>query len=72
MTLNNDLDEIIEREYKKSFEILEEIIEDIKRKYGIDYKIPELEISGGSHSFAAGYSKSENKIIFSKKPLKWQ
>jgi hypothetical protein len=70
MTLNNDLDEIIEREYKKAFEILEEIIEYIKRKYGIDYKIPELEISRGRHSFAAGYSKSENKIIFFKETIK--
>jgi len=70
MTLNNDLDKIIEDEFEKAFEILEEIIEYIKRKYGIDYKIPELEISRGRHSFAAGYSKSENKIIFFKETIK--
>ena len=70
MTLNNDLDKIIEDEFEKAFEILKEIIEYIKRKYGIDYKIPELEILGGRHSFAAGYSKSENKIIFFKETIK--
>jgi hypothetical protein len=67
---NLNLDEIIEDEFEKAFEILEEIIEYIKRKYGIDYKIPELEISRGRHSFAAGYSKSENKIIFFKETIK--
>jgi len=67
-----NLNEIIESEYKKAFEILDKlgIIEYIKREYKIDYKIPELEISKDNPKFFGEYSKSENKITISKKSIK--
>ena len=65
-----NLDEIIESEFEKAFEILEEIIEYIKRKYGIDYKIPELKMVEDGHSYIGEYSEIENKISFFKKSIK--
>jgi len=67
LPLKDSLDKIIKREYKKAFEILDElgIIEYIK----IDYKKPKLEILEDDSSFTGEYSKSENKIIFSKKSI---
>jgi len=65
-----NLDKIIEDEFEKAFEILEEIIEYIKRKYGIDYKIPELKMVEDGHSYIGEYSEIENKISFFKKSIK--
>ena len=68
----DDLDKIIEREYKKAFEILDKygIIEYIKREYKIDYKKPKLKILEDEHLFKAMYSPTKNKIIFSKGSIK--
>lgn len=68
-SLNDDLDKIIENEYKTTFEILNKlgIIKYIENNYKINYKEPELEISEDIPSIIWGYSRSKNKIIFSKK-----
>ena len=67
MVLDDDLDEIIESEYKRAIEILDELgmIEYLESKYGINYKVPELEIVEDG-PFIAKYSNSKKKIIFSK------
>jgi hypothetical protein len=73
LPLKDDLDKIIEREYEKAFEILDElgIIEYIKSNYGIDnYKKPELEILEDESSFVGDYVPFLNQIIFSKKFIK--
>ena len=72
LPLKDDLDKIIERKYEETFEILEElgIIEYIKRKYKMDYEIPELEILEDEPRFIGKYIPSENKIIFSKEGIK--
>ena len=69
---NDDLDKIIEKEFKKAIKNLRKfgIIEYIERKYGINYIEPELEILEelkGKPSTAAEYSLPENKIRISKK-----
>jgi hypothetical protein len=66
-----NLDKIIEDEYEKAFESLRkfEIIEYIKRKYGINYKEPKLEIAEDDPSIIGGYSEFENEITFSKKSI---
>jgi len=69
---NLNLDEIIEREYKKAIKSLLKfkIIEYIERKYGIDYKIPELEIVDDDDPLIIGkYLSLENKIRISKKSI---
>jgi hypothetical protein len=68
LPLKDDLDKIIESEYKKAFEILDElgIIGYIK----IDYKKSKLKILEGEHSFKARYSPTKNKIVFSKGSIK--
>ena len=69
---NLNLDEIIEREYKKAIKSLLKfkIIEYIERKYGIDYKIPELEIVDDDDPLIIGkYLSFENKIRISKKSI---
>jgi hypothetical protein len=75
-SLNDDLDkinldEIIERDYKKAIESLRKfkIIEYIERKYEIDYKIPELEIVEDDPSIIGKYLPLENKIRISKKSI---
>jgi hypothetical protein len=69
--LKDDLDKIIEREYKKAFEILEKynIIRYIEEEYEIDYKKPELEILEDDPSIIGKYSDFENEIIISKKSI---
>jgi len=71
LPLKDDLDKIIENNYKKAFEILDKygIIEYIKREYKIDYKKPELEILENETSIIGRYSDFENKISFSKKSI---
>jgi len=66
-----NLNEIIESEFENAFKILDELgmIEYIKREYKIDYKKPELLILKDNPTFFGGYSKFENKIIFSKKSI---
>jgi len=69
-----NLDEIIESEFEKAFEILDKYIEYIKREYGIDYKKPELiiledEILKDKPSIIGSYSPIANIIIFSKKSI---
>jgi len=68
-----NLDKIIEREYKKAIEGLRKfkIIEYIERKYGIDYKIPELEIVDDDDDLliTGKYLPLENKIRISKKSI---
>ena len=69
---NLNLDEIIEREYKKVIKSLRKfkIIEYIERKYGIDHKIPELEIVDADDLLIIGkYLPLENKIKISKKSI---
>jgi hypothetical protein len=71
---NDDLDKIIEKEFKKAIKNLRKfgIIEYIERKYGINYIEPELEILEelkGKPSTAAEYSLPENKIRISKKAI---
>jgi uncharacterized protein YqgQ len=71
LPLKDDLDKIIEREYKKAFKILKKfgIIEYIKREYKINYIKPELEILEYEPSIIGEYSEFENEIIFSKKSI---
>jgi len=64
-----NLDEIIESEFEKAFEILEEIIEYIEEKYNMNYEKPKLVILENDLSFTAEYSDFENKISFSKKSV---
>jgi len=66
-----NLDKIIENEYKNTFEILDklDIIKYIKDNYKINYKEPELEILEYIPIIIGGYSRSKNKIIFSKKSI---
>jgi len=66
-----NLDKIIENEYKNTFEILDKlgIIKYIENNYKINYKEPELEISEDIPTIIGGYSRSKNKIIFSKKSI---
>jgi hypothetical protein len=66
-----NLDEIIEREYKKAIEGLRKfkIIEYIERKYNINYIEPELEIIENG-PFTAQYSHPERKVSFSKESIK--
>jgi len=55
-SLNDDLDKIIENEYKTTFEILNKlgIIKYIENNYKINYKEPELEISEDIPSIIGG------------------
>jgi uncharacterized protein YqgQ len=71
LPLKDDLDKIIEREYKKAFKILKKfgIIEYIENKYKINYIKPELEILEYEPSIIGEYSEFENEIIFSKKSI---
>jgi len=68
--MTNSLDKIIESEYKKAFEILDKYIKYIKEEYGIDYKIPRLEILENTPLFYAHYSKFKNEIMLGKKSIK--
>jgi hypothetical protein len=81
LSLKDDLDKIIEREYEKAFEILDEYIEYIKREYGIDYIKPKLRIVDNKSSlvwvylsaldkFIGRYIGDFNIITFSKKLIK--
>jgi len=72
----DNLDKIIENEYKKTFEILHKfgIIEYIEKKYEINYKEPKLKILKykilkNEPSVAGEYSLSKNKIKISKKSI---
>jgi len=69
LPLKDDLDKIIESEYEKAFEILDKYIEYIKREYGIDYKIPRLEISEDESSYDAWYLPTRNEICFFKESI---
>ena len=75
LPLKDNLDKIIEREYKNAFEILDELdilkyIEDncvtIESNYKTKYIKPKLKILEDKHSFKAKYSPTKNKIVFSK------
>ena len=66
LPLKDNLDKIIDSEYEKAFEILDEYIEYIKSKYGIDYKKPKLIISEEDSPFIEGYSEIFNYIKVSK------
>ena len=70
-SLKDDLDKIIEKEYKKAFESLHKygIIEYIENRYKINYKKPKLEILEYVPSLIGGYSQSKNEITFSKKSI---
>jgi hypothetical protein len=70
-SLKDDLDIIIEREYKKAIKNLQKfgIIEYIKRKYRIDYEKPELIILEGDSPFIGAYTEIFNYIEISKESV---
>jgi len=66
-----NLDKIIDSEFEKAFEILDEfdIIKYLEEKYNMNYEKPKLVILENDLSFTAEYSDFENKISFSKKSV---
>jgi hypothetical protein len=66
--LNDNLDNIIKREYKNAFKILNKcsIIEYVKRKYRINYKKPKLVILEVDSPFIESYNEIFNYIKVSK------
>jgi hypothetical protein len=68
---NLNLDEIIEREYKKAIKSLRKfkIIEYIEEKYNINHEKPELVILEDLAPFIGSYLPIPNVIIFSKKSV---
>jgi hypothetical protein len=71
LPLKDDLDKIIESEFKKTIKSLHKysIIEYIENKYKINYIKPELKILEDESSFIGMYSEFENEISFSKKSI---